>query len=102
DLGYFGPGQMVKEFADAAFALEIGAHTSAPVQTQFGSHVIKVEDQRVQQPPAHEAVAAQFRSLLLREAYMAAAASLREGAAVEIADPALKEALDTSDEVEQE
>lgn len=43
ELGYFGRGQMVKEFEDAAFAAEIG-EIVGPVQTQFGFHVIRVED----------------------------------------------------------
>lgn len=94
DLGYFTAGRMVPEFETAAFALEVGAHSKEPVQTQFGWHVIKVEDKREQQPPAFEQVAPQFRSLLLREAYFNKVTELREAAAVEISDPALKEALE--------
>lgn len=94
DLGYFGPGQMVPEFEQAAFAMEAGAHSAAPVQTQFGWHVIKVEDKRAQQPPAFEQVADQLRSLLLRETYFATVSGLREAADIEIGDPALKEALE--------
>lgn len=45
DLGEFGKGQMVKEFEDAAFAAEIGV-VVGPVQTQFGFHLIKVEDKK--------------------------------------------------------
>ena len=63
DLGYFGPGQMVPEFDKAASALQVGAYTKEPVQTQFGWHVIKVEDKRVKQPPAFDQVKDQFRSL---------------------------------------
>jgi len=98
DLGYFGPGRMVPEFEQAVFAMEVGTYTKEPVQTQFGWHVIKVEDKRVQQPPAFEQVADQFRTLLLRENYFARVTELREGAAVEISDPALKAALEPAGE----
>jgi peptidyl-prolyl cis-trans isomerase C len=45
DLGYFGRGQMVKEFEDAAFATPVNS-VSEPVQTQFGWHLIKVIDKK--------------------------------------------------------
>lgn len=46
DLGYFGARQMVKPFSDAAFKLKPGEYTKEPVQTQFGYHVIYVEDKK--------------------------------------------------------
>ncbi|WP_456433568.1 peptidylprolyl isomerase [Nitratifractor sp.] len=46
DLGFFTPGQMVKPFSDAAFSLDAGQITTKPVQTQFGWHVIYVEEKK--------------------------------------------------------
>jgi peptidyl-prolyl cis-trans isomerase C len=54
DLGFFGKDEMVKEFADAAFAMKTGEISSAPVKTQFGWHVIKVEDRRTANPVTFE------------------------------------------------
>lgn len=54
DLGYFTKGQMVKAFEDAAFALDKGAYSKAPVKSDFGWHVIKLDDRRSMVPPTFE------------------------------------------------
>jgi peptidyl-prolyl cis-trans isomerase C len=56
DLGWFSPEQMVKPFSDAVVALEDGAYSKEPVQTQFGWHVILREDTRDNEPPPLESV----------------------------------------------
>ncbi|WP_216696910.1 peptidylprolyl isomerase [Anaerostipes faecalis] len=66
DLGAFGKGQMVKEFEDAAFAAEIG-HVVGPVKTQFGYHLIKVEQKNDAQLSAFEAVADSIRNNLIQQ-----------------------------------
>jgi len=97
DLGYFAPGQMVPEFETAAFALEIGKYTATPVQSQFGWHIILVEDKRAQQPPAFDTVKDQIRNLVFREKYFAMVGDLRKAAKVDVSDPELKKAVDAMD-----
>jgi peptidyl-prolyl cis-trans isomerase C len=67
DLGYFPRGAMVPTFEAVAFELKPGTFTSEPVQTQFGWHVIKVEDKRVTTPPTFEKIAPQLRQNLLNQ-----------------------------------
>ncbi|MER8659028.1 peptidylprolyl isomerase [Mesorhizobium sp. M0847] len=95
DLGWFGPGQMVPEFDKAAVALEIGIYTKEPVQTQFGWHVIKLEDKRTKQPPAFDDVKDQAKQAVIRDKYFALVKQLRGAAKVEIPDANLKKAVDT-------
>ncbi len=56
DLGWFSPNQMVAPFSDAVAALEDGAYTTSPVQTEFGWHVILREDSRASEPPPLDSV----------------------------------------------
>lgn len=63
DLGYFLAEEMVKPFSDAAFALQMGG-LSAPVETEFGWHVIRLEDRRVVSPPSFEELSEQIRAFL--------------------------------------
>ena len=63
DLGYFLAEEMVQAFSDAAFALQPGG-LSAPVETEFGWHVIRLEDRRVVPPPSFEDLSEQIRAFL--------------------------------------
>jgi peptidyl-prolyl cis-trans isomerase C len=83
DLGWFKKSDMVKEFADAAFALKKDELTETPVKTQFGYHVIKLEDRRKAPPPAFEELADQLREEMAREAVTAQLDQLRSGAKIE-------------------
>ena len=101
DLGYFGPGQMVPEFDKAANALEVGQYTKEPVQTQFGFHVIKLEDKRTQQPPAFDQVKDQVKSILIREKYMELVKKDRGDLKIEYTDPATEAAIKAATEAQQ-
>lgn len=83
DLGWFKKSDMVKEFADAAFALNKGGLTDTPVKTQFGYHIIKVEDRRKAPPPPFEELSEQLREEMVREAVTAHLDQLRSGAKIE-------------------
>jgi peptidyl-prolyl cis-trans isomerase C len=100
DLGWFSQGQMVPEFDKAAFALKVGQYTEQPVHTQFGWHIIKVEDKRVKQPPSFDQVKNQIKQLVLRDKYFAAVNAARSAAKVDIADPALKKQVDAMDKAQ--
>ena len=84
DLGFFAKGQMVAPFAEAAFALEPGSYTKEPVQTQFGFHLILVEEARDQEPPSFAEMEPQLREQLTAAGLEEVLSELREGAEIEI------------------
>jgi peptidyl-prolyl cis-trans isomerase C len=85
DLGYFTKDQMVPEFAETAFKLDKG-QLSDPVKTQFGWHVIKVEDKRARPVPPFEQVKDQIQTFVMRRAQSEVISKLREGAKIERLD----------------
>jgi peptidyl-prolyl cis-trans isomerase C len=82
DLGFFTKEQMVPEFADVAFRLDKGK-ISEPVKTQFGWHVIKVEDKRTKPAPSFDDVKPQVEAFVTRKAQADLVTKLRESAKVE-------------------
>lgn len=95
DLGFFTRGQMLKPFEDAAFALEPG-QISEPVKTQFGWHVIKVEEKRNQPLPSFDDVKEAIMGQLVQAKAQQVVTSLRDAAKIEIVDPDLKRQLNNA------
>ncbi|MGR3467098.1 MAG: peptidylprolyl isomerase, partial [Shimia sp.] len=81
ELGWFGAGMMVAPFQEAVETLEVGG-VSAPVQTQFGWHVITLNDIRTTEPPAFEAVREDIEGQLRSEALEARIDELRDAAEI--------------------
>ncbi|ACJ00041.1 peptidylprolyl isomerase [Rhodospirillum centenum] len=84
DLGYFTKDQMVEPFAKAAFAMKPGDVSQTPVETQFGWHVIKVEDKRKQTPPTYEEAAPELRQVVAQDIAGDVVEGLRKQAKVEM------------------
>jgi peptidyl-prolyl cis-trans isomerase C len=86
DLGYFTHDQMVKPFADAAFAMKPGEVSSAPVKTDFGWHIIKVEDRREKAQPSFDEMRDQLSKEATQDIAADMMAGLRDGAEIETFD----------------
>ena len=86
DLGYFGQGQMVPEFEAAAFALDAGDYTKEPVHTQFGWHVIQVEEKRNEPKPSFEQVKDNLRGYVAQQKFSTLLNDLKEKADINIVE----------------
>ncbi len=93
DLGFFSKGQMVPEFEAAAFALEKGK-ISAPVKSNFGWHVIKLEDKRLREPPPFDGLKERIINSLLQKKAQTVGGDLRNAAKIEYVDADIKKAVE--------
>lgn len=93
DLGYFTRGRMVPQFEEAAFKLDKG-EVSLPVQSQFGWHLIKVEDKRQRGAPPFDKIKDRIIATLVHRRAQEIGQTLREAAKVEFVDPTLKSQID--------
>lgn len=84
ELPPFVQGDMVPEFGEAAFAMEAGTYSKEPVKTQFGYHVILLEERRMTVPPSLESLEGQLREQASQQVVEELYAELREEAEVEV------------------
>ena len=86
DLGWFQPDVMVPEFAQAVGELDKGGYTKEPVQTQFGWHVIQLDDTRETTPPSIDELRPQITQMLQSQAINGYLSELRQQAEIEMPD----------------
>lgn len=84
DLGWFSAAQMVPEFSTATAAMKKGTHSQTPVKTQFGWHVIKLEDSRKRELPKFEDVKNQITPMIQNKRLQEYVLKLRSNAKIEI------------------
>lgn len=93
-LGFFSRGQMVPQFEDAAFSLKQG-EMGQPFETQFGWHIIKVDERRQRAAPAFEAVKDRVKAAAIHEKAKQVATDLRSKAQIEYIDPEIKKSVES-------
>ena len=96
DLGKFAADAMVKPFSDALAGMEKGTYTKEPVQTQFGWHVIILDDSRESEVPSFEQVKPQLKMMAQNQRVQDYVASLRSEATIDIVQTAAPAAADTA------
>ena len=100
DLGWFDADQMVPAFAEAVKGMEKGAYSKEPVNTQFGWHVILLQDTREAEPPPFEEVTPQLATPLQQQAVARYVAELRQNAKVELNEKFIKPTAEAASETE--
>ena len=98
DLGYFSRGQMVPQFEEAAFKLKNG-EMSPPIQSQFGWHIIKLEDKRQRGAPPFDTIKERIMASLVHKKAQEMVQGLRDKAKLEFVDPALKAEADKDGQI---
>ncbi len=83
DLGWFDSGAMVPEFSAATAQLEVGKYSAAPVKTEFGFHIIQLDDKRSKAPQPFESVKEQVRGMMMRNKVAEYVDALHAAAAIE-------------------
>ena len=96
ELGWFSAGQMVQPFSDALADMEKGSYTKEPVQTQFGWHVIILDDSRESTVPSFEQVKPQLKMMAQTQRGQDYVASLRSNATIDIVQSAAPAGADTA------
>jgi len=90
DLGWFDSKQMVKPFTEAVEGMEPGSHSKTPVQTQFGWHVILLEETREADPPSLDSVKGELSAVLQRDTLSNFVGELRERAKLDLNSDLIK------------
>ncbi|EGV18371.1 peptidylprolyl isomerase [Thiocapsa marina] len=90
ELDWFDANQMVAPFSEAVAGMEVGSFTKSPVQTQFGWHVIELQDSRKAEPPSFEDAEPQLALLIKRQTIAEKLAEMRDGAMVELNEDVVK------------
>jgi len=90
ELDWFDDSQMVKPFSDAVATMKPGTHSKEPVQTQFGWHVIELQETRTAEPPSFEDAKPQLTALVQRQKLGKELNELRDKAMVELNEEVVK------------